>query len=72
MDTLNELQKIVNEYKGEVVELKAETTFVDLGFDSLDQVELVMQVEDKFGITLGDDLVVTNVGELVAKINELL
>ena len=70
MDTLKTLQEIVSEYKGTTVELKAETTFADLGFDSLDQVELVMQVEDKFGITLGDDLMVTNVGELVAKIDE--
>ena len=72
METLKTLQEIVSEYKGEAVELTAETTFADLGFDSLDQVELVMQVEDKFGITLGDDLVVTNVGELVAKIDEKL
>ena len=72
METLKTLQEIVNEYKGEAVELTDATTFADLGFDSLDQVELVMQVEDKFGITLGDDLVITNVGELVAKINEQL
>lgn len=72
METLKTLQEIVSEYKGETVELKDETTFADLGFDSLDQVELVMQVEDKFGVTLGDDLVVTTVGELVAKINEKL
>ena len=30
-----------------------------------------MQVEEKFGVELGDDLVVNTVGELVAKIDEL-
>ena len=72
METLKTLQEIVNEYKGEAVELTEATAFADLGFDSLDQVELIMQVEDKFGIELGDDLNVANVGELVAKINAKL
>lgn len=71
MNTLQELNEIVNEYKGETLEMTAETTFEQLGFDSLDKVDLMMQVEEKFGITLGDDLVVNTVGELVAKIEEL-
>lgn len=71
MDTLATLKEIVDDYKGEDVALGAETTFDDIGFDSLDKVELMMQVEEKFGVELGDDLVVNTVGELVAKIDEL-
>ena len=71
MDTLKTLGEIVCDYKGETVEVKAETTFEGLGFDSLDKVDLMMQVEEKFGITLGDDVVVATVGELAAKIDEL-
>lgn len=72
MDTLNKLKAIVEDYKGESIQLTEATTFDDIGFDSLDKVELMMQVDDAFGIELGDDVAVTTVGELVAKIEELL
>ena len=71
MEIMNELQKIVNDYKGEEVALTKETTFEDLGFDSLDKVELVMQVESAFGIETGTEVVVNTIGELVEKIEEL-
>lgn len=71
METLKTLAEIVNEYKGETLDINADTTFEDLGFDSLDKVDLMMQVEEKFGITLGDDVAVATVGELAAKIDEL-
>ena len=61
----------MNDYKGEAVNVTADTTFEELGFDSLDKVDLMMQVEEKFEVTLGDDLVVTTMGELAAKIDEL-
>ena len=71
METLKTLSEIVNEYKGETLDITADTTFEDLGFDSLDKVDLMMQVEEKFGVTLGDDVAVATVGELAAKIDEL-
>ena len=71
MDTLVALKEIVDDYKGEDIALTAEMTFDDIGFDSLDKVELMMRVEEKFGVELGDDLIVNTVGELVAKIDEL-
>ncbi len=71
METLKTLSEIVNEYKGETVNVTADTTFEELGFDSLDKVDLMMQVEEKFGVTLGDDVAVATVGELAAKIDEL-
>ena len=71
METIKTLADIVNEYKGETLDISENTTFEDLGFDSLDKVDLMMQVEEKFEVTLGDDLVVTTIGELAAKIDEL-
>ena len=37
------------------MELKAETKFVDLGLDSLDMVELIIEFEKKFSITVPDN-----------------
>lgn len=71
METLKTLGEIVNDYKGTTTDITSDTTFEDLGFDSLDKVDLMMQVEEKFDITLGDDVVATTVGELAAKIDEL-
>ena len=71
METVKELQELISAYKGAPVEVNAGTTFDELGFDSLDQVDLVMQVEEKFGITLSEDLMVTTVGELAAEIDKL-
>ena len=71
MDTLKELEKLVCEYKGETVTLNKETTFDELGFDSLDTVDLMFQLEEKFSIEFPGDLQVSTVGELAAKIDEL-
>ena len=62
MNVLEELKAIVNDYKGEELTIAAETTFEDLGFDSLDKVDLMMQIEEKF---------VNTVGDLVKKIEEI-
>ncbi|MDE7406791.1 MAG: acyl carrier protein [Muribaculaceae bacterium] len=52
----------------EVTETAAFTT--DLGADSLDTVELIMEFEKEFGITIPDDQAekITNVGEAIAYI----
>jgi acyl carrier protein len=47
-------------------EITAETTFKDLGIDSLDTVELLMNLEDEIGIEVELDQKVETVGELVA------
>lgn len=70
MDILKELNEIAKEYR-DGGELKLGDNFTDLGFDSLDKVELVMAIEDKFDITFPDDVVINTVDELVAKIEEL-
>ena len=71
MDILAELNKIAEEYRGEC-NLKEGDAFADLGFDSLDKVELVMAIEEKFGITFPDDLKIDTVDQLIAKIKELM
>ena len=70
MDYLAELNKIVKEYR-DGVELKEESNFVELGFDSLDRVELIMAVEEKLDITFPDDLQVETVAQLIDEIKKL-
>lgn len=54
----------------EVSEITAETKFSDLGIDSLDITELVMNLEDEFDIELQVDTTMATVADLVAKIEE--
>lgn len=70
MDTLEKLKEILVESKGEDIEVTPETTFEELNFDSLDKVDIVMQIEEEYDISLGDDLQLSTVGELIAKIDE--
>jgi len=51
-------------------EITPETKFADLGIDSLDITELVMTVEDEFGIELSVDPSISTVNALVKKIEE--
>ncbi len=50
-------------------EITMETTFEDLGVDSLDTVEIMMEMEDEFGIELKPAEVGKSVKELVAYID---
>lgn len=53
------------------LEIKENQEFVnDLGTDSLDMAEIVMGVEDEFGLVIGDDEImqVKTVGDLIKKI----
>ena len=47
-------------------EIKMESTFSDLGIDSLDTVELLMNLEDKLDMEIELDQKVETVGDLVA------
>lgn len=49
-----------------VEEITLESTFADLGIDSLDSVELLMEMEDELNTSLELDQKVETVGELVA------
>lgn len=48
-----------------VSEITSASTFHDLGIDSLDTVELVMNLEDKLGISIEIDKKLSSVGDLV-------
>ena len=50
-------------------EITMETTFEDLGVDSLDTVEIMMEMEDEFGIEIKAAEVGKSVKELVAYID---
>jgi acyl carrier protein len=71
MEILEQIQAIIKEFRGEDITLNIDDNFNDLGFDSLDRVELVMELEEKFGITFPDDVQIETVKELVETIEAL-
>ncbi|MCD7786785.1 MAG: acyl carrier protein [Oscillospiraceae bacterium] len=50
----------------DVSKITPETKFQDLGIDSLDTVEMLMDLKDKIGVEIELDQKVETVGELVA------
>ena len=50
--------------------VKLESTFVELGIDSLDTVELLMNLEDATGVSIELTQKIETVGELVALIEK--
>ena len=70
METLAKLKEILSECKGEELDVTMDTTFDELDFDSLDKVDIVMQIEEAYDISLGDNMALSTVGELVKKIDE--
>ena len=53
-------------------EITADTTFESLGVDSLDTVEMVMDLEDELGIELEIEEKLATIGELVAFVESKL
>ena len=49
----------------DVADIKPESKFVDLGIDSLDTVEMLMNLEDELGVEIELTEKVETVGELV-------
>ncbi len=50
--------------------IKPETTFAELGFDSLDTVELIMAFEEEFSVNLEMNEGLKTVGDVVKLIEE--
>lgn len=69
-----EIKQLIVERMGvDASKITPETTFRDdLGADSLDIVELVMEMEDRFGVEVSDDDAdnMTTVGKVAAFIEE--
>ena len=63
-------EMLANHLSIEQDSIKMETTFEELGVDSLDTVEMVMDLEESLGIELELENKVESVGELVAIIEE--
>ena len=55
-----------------VDEISPDTTFESLGVDSLDTVEMVMDLEDELGIELELEEKIATIGELVAFVESKL
>ena len=66
-DVFNAIAEVVSERTDTAKEdVKAENTFRDLGVDSLDTVEILMELEDKLGIEIELDRKISSVSDLVS------
>jgi acyl carrier protein len=65
-ETLKEIVAILREYKGQPdLAVTLDTKFESLELDSLDTVDLVMQIEDKMGVTIEMSKDIQTVGNIV-------
>ena len=72
MTTLETIQEILNENLDiDPTTVAADSTFESLGIDSLDMVELVCEIENRFDIALGEAEGLDAVGKLVDYIDGL-
>ncbi len=72
MTTLEKVSAIIAEAKDlDAQDITAESTFEDLGLDSLDTVDLIMNFEDEFGVTLKMSEDLKTVGDVVELIDSL-
>ena len=63
--------EILADYKNvDVSDIKTDVPFTELGLDSLDVAELVMQIEDELGVTLEMSIKYNTVDKLAAYIAE--
>lgn len=63
---LEKIAELLAQHTGcSAADVKKETTFDSLGIDSLDTVEMVMELEEQLGIELELEQKVETVGELV-------
>ena len=56
---------IADRIECEVSEITAESSFKKLGIDSLDTVDLLMQLEDELGVSVEPEESIKTVGQLV-------
>jgi len=63
---LEKITEILRDYKGEPdLEVTEQSTFAELELDSLDTVELVMNLEEEFSVTIEMSENIQTVGDLI-------
>lgn len=73
MSTFESIVKVISDYREmDPEEITLSTTFEDLALDSLDMTEILMGLEDEFGITIEPDEKLENVEQLVIFIDDQL
>jgi acyl carrier protein len=76
MNTFESVAKVIADYVGkDTSEIKEETSLAeDLGMDSLDSVEVIMALEDEFGISISGDSAknLNTVGEVCKLVDSLV
>ena len=71
-ENFEKVAKVLAEYKeNDPSEITIDTTFEDLGFDSLDIVEIVMNLEETFELELEMNESLVDVKSLIAYIESL-
>lgn len=68
---LKKLQDIISNYLDiDPKSITEESSFKDMEVDSLDMVEIVMEIEDAFGITIDEAAEIQTVGDIIKLIQE--
>jgi acyl carrier protein len=71
MTTFETIAKMLAETKDiDINDIKPEMTFTDLGLDSLDVAELVMNMEDELGVTIEISPALKTVQDVVTLVDE--
>lgn len=74
MDTLEKVCSIVSErFELSDLELSGDTTWEEIGADSIDLVDLISAVEDAFGISIPDEAIenLRSIGDVASYIDAL-
>ena len=68
---LKKMQDIISNYLDiDPKSITEESSFKDMEVDSLDMVEIVMEIEDAFGITIDETAEIQTVGDIIKLIQE--
>ncbi|MCL1790105.1 MAG: phosphopantetheine-binding protein [Peptococcaceae bacterium] len=69
---LDKITEIVHVYTdNQTLAVTEQTTFTDLGLDSLDTVELLMKIEDEFSVRIEMTEDIQSVGDIISVIEKL-
>ena len=74
-EILDQLFELIHPYSEQPIELSEETRIIDdVGLDSLKVMELVMQIEDRFDVSVPLNILpdVTTIGDLAKHLETLL